>query len=373
MGQGFIDVPLTPKQRQSASQRGLMTPGNVDLYAQPEVKNPDGSRSTVDSSSYNLDGREYLLPSVTPDGRHLRTPDEIVGEFKKTGRHLGVFSDPASATAYAKQLHDDYAAGKYRRQPDTPAYEDAPIAPPQKLVGVGIQTVSDEQWKAMTPQERLEGILKAAGYGLSSMFGMGEAGRDAVDHPKTTLATAVAEPLVAAGVNKIPRFTRASQNFETVMGAAERVPVNLDEAGKVALRIHEIADRGTTLPSPVRKFIDRITNPNKAPMEYRELRDWASNISGLSAKDWQSVNAKVGGQIHELRMALNKAAENAARSVGKGETYTAAMKEYAQAARLREGVQDAKKVAIKSLPWAVGGGLGSWTLGKLLNLATDGR
>lgn len=99
--------------------RGLVTPGNVDLFAQPKVKNPDGTTSTVDSSSYNIDGVEVLLPSVTPDGRHLQTEDEIIAEYERTGRHLGKFSDPDSATAYASQLHDDYAAGKYDRQPTT--------------------------------------------------------------------------------------------------------------------------------------------------------------------------------------------------------------------------------------------------------------
>jgi hypothetical protein len=94
--------------------RGLLEPGNIDLSAQPEVRNPDGSISTVDSSSFNFDGREYLLPSVTPDGRHLRTPQEVVDEFKRTGRHLGVFDSPETATEYAKRLHDEYAAGKYR-------------------------------------------------------------------------------------------------------------------------------------------------------------------------------------------------------------------------------------------------------------------
>jgi len=94
--------------------------GNVDLYAQPKVKNPDGSTSTVDSSSYGLDGLEVLLPSVTPDGRHLNTPEAIVAEYRKSGRHLGKFADPASATKYAEQLHHDYAAGKYDTRPAVP-------------------------------------------------------------------------------------------------------------------------------------------------------------------------------------------------------------------------------------------------------------
>lgn len=92
------------------------TAGNIDLYAQPVVKNADGTSSTVDSRSFNFDGKEVLLPSVTPDGRHLKTDDEIVAEYKKTGRHLGMFSDVASANAYATQLHNDYAVGKYDKK-----------------------------------------------------------------------------------------------------------------------------------------------------------------------------------------------------------------------------------------------------------------
>lgn len=92
-------------------------PGNVDLYAQPKVTNPDGSISTVDSSSYNLGGRETLLPSVTPDGRHLQTDDEIVNEYLRSGRHLGQFDTPEEASAYAERLHDDYARGRYDVRP----------------------------------------------------------------------------------------------------------------------------------------------------------------------------------------------------------------------------------------------------------------
>jgi hypothetical protein len=94
---------------------GLLQPGNVDLYAQPEVDNHDGTKSTVDSSSYNIDGFEMLLPSVTPDGRHLRKADDIVREYQRTGRHLGQFDTPENASAYASRLHEDYAAGRFRR------------------------------------------------------------------------------------------------------------------------------------------------------------------------------------------------------------------------------------------------------------------
>ena len=93
---------------------GMQMPGNVDLYRQPVVPNADGTTSTVDSFSVNIDGREVLLPTVTPDGRHLSEEDAI-REYYSTGRHLGQFDTPQNATRYASRLHDDYAAGKYRK------------------------------------------------------------------------------------------------------------------------------------------------------------------------------------------------------------------------------------------------------------------
>jgi GNAT superfamily N-acetyltransferase len=99
---------------------GQTQPGNVDLFGQPKVKNPDGSTSTVDSIGVNIDGQELLLPTVTPDGRHFRTAQEAIDEYKRTRRHLGVFATQAAADAAGQQLHEDYAAGKFERRPGTP-------------------------------------------------------------------------------------------------------------------------------------------------------------------------------------------------------------------------------------------------------------
>jgi hypothetical protein len=96
---------------------GLLELGNIDLYSRPEVKNPDGSTSTVRSISVNMNGREYLIPTVI--GNRIVPNDEAIKHFRKTGQHLGVFDSPASATAYANQLHNDYASGKYKARPMT--------------------------------------------------------------------------------------------------------------------------------------------------------------------------------------------------------------------------------------------------------------
>lgn len=95
-----------------ARQTGLLEKGNIDLTKQPSINNPEvGGRSTVYSFSVNLDGKEYLLPRVTPDGRFL-SENEAINEFKRSGRHLGAFDSSESATSYAQQLHKDYESGK---------------------------------------------------------------------------------------------------------------------------------------------------------------------------------------------------------------------------------------------------------------------
>lgn len=86
--------------------RGLLQPGNIDLNNRPRVRNPDGSISTVRSMSANFDGREVLLPTVSDDGR-LLSDSEAIDLYRRTGRNLGTFDSPASATAYAEQLHRD--------------------------------------------------------------------------------------------------------------------------------------------------------------------------------------------------------------------------------------------------------------------------
>lgn len=85
---------------------GKITAGNIDLANRPQVKNPDGSISTVRSMSFSESqgGAEILIPTVSPDGK-LLTNKEAIDLYHQTGQHLGIFDTPQHADAYAQALH----------------------------------------------------------------------------------------------------------------------------------------------------------------------------------------------------------------------------------------------------------------------------
>jgi len=58
--------------------------------------------------SFNMDGRETLVPTVSPDGQ-IWTEDEAIQHYIQTGEMLGQFDTPRHATDYAKRLHEDQA------------------------------------------------------------------------------------------------------------------------------------------------------------------------------------------------------------------------------------------------------------------------
>jgi hypothetical protein len=92
--------------------RGQTERGNLDLY-RPEIRNEDGSTSTVRSMSFNDGpGREVLVPTAY-DGA-LHTDDEAVRRYYATGEHLGKFKTPEDATRYAESLHSAYEQGQYK-------------------------------------------------------------------------------------------------------------------------------------------------------------------------------------------------------------------------------------------------------------------
>ena len=175
-----------------------------------------------------------------------------------------------------------------------------------------------------------------------------------------------------AAVSAIPRAARAGRKFQEVMSAAKDIQIETKAVGDAALRIQQLAERGGSMPLAVRKILQRMTDPEKAPMAYEEARDFASNISRLSANEYGRLTPAVAREVANLRVALNEANAQAAKQAGKMPEYKAAMREYAQAMRIRGAVESAVKGAKQSLPYATAAGAGYWLTRELRGLLGGG-
>ena len=132
-----------------------LTPGNIDLGNRPVVPNADGSISTVRSISINMDGKEYLIPTVSDDGRIMQD-EEAIQAFERSGKHLGVFADNASATAYANSLHDSQAKMYGQGGASKPALDMSQVKWLDQPAGPGATT--EQEILASVPGRILKGI-----------------------------------------------------------------------------------------------------------------------------------------------------------------------------------------------------------------------
>lgn len=75
----------------------------LDLSKRKAFKSADGSIYSIKTVSFNMDGKEYVVPTVLPDGTIMSTKDAF-DHFMLSGEHLGSFNTVDEATAYAKSL-----------------------------------------------------------------------------------------------------------------------------------------------------------------------------------------------------------------------------------------------------------------------------
>lgn len=97
-------VPVGNFEQLDKEAGGQFGKGNIDLNNRQILVRPKGQGySSLESMSFNQDGKEILIPTISDDGRQM-SPKEAIAQYDKTGKHLGKFDTPEEANKYALQL-----------------------------------------------------------------------------------------------------------------------------------------------------------------------------------------------------------------------------------------------------------------------------
>lgn len=220
----------------------------------------------------------------------------------------------------------------------------------EQLFASGGQTAPQEAPAQPHPNQQLydtmQGVGKWAARAIGGAF-MGEPGVEAADSPGLTLASA-ALPVAGKYLPGLAARTlgissaRAGQNIQAATQAAAEAPVNVEKVGEAGLRALDLKAAGGRLPRAAEQFMRRITDPEKAELTFEEARDFYSNISRLSANEYNNLNPTMQRQVGAMRSALHEALVDSAETVGKGQQYAKGISEYRRSFQAQEL---AKKVA----------------------------
>ena len=218
--------------------------------------------------------------------------------------------------------------------------------PRQPITGRGTQ------FNPALAKERLQDVAQGAGAAIPF------AGIDTPDSGAGIVGRVAGEAaLWGAPVGKgmqlaarvMPTRAKAGLKFQEVMRAVGDKSVDIARPGDAALRITELAERGSAMPKVVRDFLRRSTDPGKGDITYKEARDFYSNISRLSADEMKRLSPVIKRELGGLRESLKEALAKTAASGGKERVYRSAMREYAVASKLRELAEKGVKIAATGL------------------------
>ena len=179
---------------------------------------------------------------------------------------------------------------------------------------------------------------------------------DATGQGVTDAAVLGATAAVPSVARALPSVERAGAALQDIRSTAGGVPIDMTRPGNTALEIYTQSQRGATLPSTIRKFINRAVDPNQPPMTYAEAKDFQSNVSSLSADELGKLNPNMKRLVGQLNSDLKGSLQEAAETQGKGQQFADAMSEYRNALRMKGLSEKAINLAVKA---AITGGAGA--------------
>ena len=86
--------------------------GNIDLSTRPQVKNSDGTISTVRSMYYDIgdnNNKEFIvIPTVSNEGTIMQ-PEEAINYWNKRKQYLGRYKKEKEAQEASQKIHEQQA------------------------------------------------------------------------------------------------------------------------------------------------------------------------------------------------------------------------------------------------------------------------
>lgn len=182
------------------------------------------------------------------------------------------------------------------------------------------------------------------GHPVNGMIDTGAGLAQASTLPSAFMGGPIAEAADAA----IPSRFRAGQMLEDIRNQAVDVPVNPSNTLPQLERFQQLTQRGGRTAKPMTQLVKRLTAdvpPEEAqPFNFPEARDFYTNVSDLTKQSplqtlmGRGLKPTMLRQAGNVRSGLNSDLTDAAGTIGRGEDYSNAIKEYANASKLRKAM-----------------------------------
>lgn len=175
-------------------------------------------------------------------------------------------------------------------------------------------------------------------------------------------------PNAISGANKI---SAAKQLFSQVAGKANKIAVDASGPNEVVQEALKLQEAGTNLPQVMKKWIARVTDPDRGPITYEEARRFYSNASRISTNEFGRLTEPMQRQVAMFAKSLNESITGSAGQVGQADNYIQALSKYAAGKNQQKTVQEItdllKKNAASAVAQTGAGALGAYGAYRLLN------
>lgn len=170
---------------------------------------------------------------------------------------------------------------------------------------------------------------------------------------------------IGAGVDLlrkgVPNAERAAANIDQAAQVAGNLPINIAGPAQASLKAADLAEAGTRMPPTMKKFLKRVTDPQRPPIDWDKGRQFYTNTVSPAASEFQNVSPPMGRIAGEFRDALHQSLTDTAEQAqaGMGDIYNAGVDEYRRAMQWARFKKDALNYGLKK---ALPGGLFYWLI-----------